>query len=308
MTYRVSIVGAGSAPRTSPASGSSATASRRQRLRPEHGPREGACVAVRRRGRDGRPRGRHRGPRDRHRRRLPAAAPPLPDLPRRAGGGKHVICEKPLVTSLKEADALAAKVAETGRSIFRSSSTATALAPRSLRALRDAGIAGRCYGQPRDALGPGRRLLRHRLARHVGWGAGRGAPGHAIHIHDMLTAILGPVAQVYADVATRVNDIEVEDCAALAIRMVEGARASPPRHAGGGGEHEPPAPHVRGLHGREDHAPYSFAEKGWTFTARAPRTQGEIDAVLATVPARSSATPGSSPPWPTRSTAIRAAR
>jgi predicted dehydrogenase len=32
-----------------------------------------------------------------------------------------------------------------------------------------------------------------------------------------------------------------------------------------------------------DHAPYSFAEKGWTFTARAPRRQAEIDAVLATV-------------------------
>jgi predicted dehydrogenase len=34
-----------------------------------------------------------------------------------------------------------------------------------------------------------------------------------------------------------------------------------------------------------DHAPYALAEAGWSFTARAPRTQADIDAVLAGVAA-----------------------
>ena len=36
---------------------------------------------------------------------------------------------------------------------------------------------------------------------------------HAIHNHDMLTHVIGPVRSVYARTATRVNPIETEDCA-----------------------------------------------------------------------------------------------
>ena len=46
---------------------------------------------------------------------------------------------------------------------------------------------------------------------------------HAIHAHDMLTFTLGPVRRVFARLATRVNPIETEDCAAIAFEMVSGA-------------------------------------------------------------------------------------
>ena len=49
---------------------------------------------------------------------------------------------------------------------------------------------------------------------------------HAIHAHDMLTYLMGPVASVFAATATRVNAIEVEDCAASAWRWQSGALAS----------------------------------------------------------------------------------
>ena len=42
---------------------------------------------------------------------------------------------------------------------------------------------------------------------------------HAIHLHDMLTFLMGPVASVFCRTATRVNAIEVEDCAAISLVM-----------------------------------------------------------------------------------------
>ena len=47
--------------------------------------------------------------------------------------------------------------------------------------------------------------------------------GHAIHTHDLLTSTLGPVRRVSAKVATRVNPIETEDCAAIWFEMESGA-------------------------------------------------------------------------------------
>jgi predicted dehydrogenase len=49
---------------------------------------------------------------------------------------------------------------------------------------------------------------------------------HAIHAHDLLTWLTGPVASVFARAATRVNRIEVEDCAVASLVMRSGALAS----------------------------------------------------------------------------------
>ena len=46
---------------------------------------------------------------------------------------------------------------------------------------------------------------------------------HSIHIHDLVNMILGPVSNVFAKLTTRVNNIEVEDCAALSVEMENGA-------------------------------------------------------------------------------------
>ncbi len=47
--------------------------------------------------------------------------------------------------------------------------------------------------------------------------------GHAIHNHDLVCGVLGPVASVQAELATRVNPIETEDCASILCRMQSGA-------------------------------------------------------------------------------------
>src|SRR3974377_1335752 len=49
---------------------------------------------------------------------------------------------------------------------------------------------------------------------------------HAIHSHDLMTWLMGPAASVFARTATRVNRIEVEDCAVASLVMQSGALAS----------------------------------------------------------------------------------
>jgi predicted dehydrogenase len=48
----------------------------------------------------------------------------------------------------------------------------------------------------------------------------------AIHAHDLMTWLMGPAASVFAATATRVNPIEVEDCAVASLVMRDGALAS----------------------------------------------------------------------------------
>jgi hypothetical protein len=179
MTCRVSIVGAGigvSASRgvlaaQGPLHG-------RKCLRPERDAGAGAGRAVRGRGRDGGPCRRHRGPRHRHRGHLPAAAPAFPRLHRCAGGGQ--------ARDLREA---AGDLAQGGRRAGREGHGDGAehlpglpvpLWPRD-RAASRSHRGGACGAmpcrEPRDALGPGRGLLRDRLARDMGGGVGRGASG-----------------------------------------------------------------------------------------------------------------------------------
>jgi predicted dehydrogenase len=198
--------------------------------------------------------------------------------------GKHVICEKPLVTSLKEADALAVKVAETARNVFPVFQYRYGLGTAQLRALIEAGLAGRCYAGSVETHWD-RDAAYYAVDWRGTWAGESGGAllGHAIHIHDMLTGLLGPVAQVYADLATRVNDIEVEDCAALSIRMEEGALVTSSVTLGAAGNTSRLRLMFEGVTVESDHAPYAPAEKGWTFTARAPASQEAIDAVLAGV-------------------------
>lgn len=205
------------------------------------------------------------------------------------GAGKTVVCEKPLVTSLKDADALAAKVTETGGFLSPVFQYRYGLGTAQLHALIDAGLAGRCYAGSLETHWD-RQAAYYDVDWRGTWAGESGGAllGHAIHIHDLLGSILGPIAQVFADVATRVNAIEVEDCAALALRMASGALVTSSVTLGAAGNTSRLRLMFEGFTVESDHAPYAPAEKAWRFIARAPRLQAELDAVLATVgPVRS---------------------
>lgn len=196
--------------------------------------------------------------------------------------GKHVICEKPLATSLEAADKLAALAAEKGLMLSPVFQYRYGRGGAQMRALSRAGLTGRPFVATLET-----HWNRDRAYYAVPWrgtwaGESGGAIlGHAIHIHDLLTAFLGPVASVHAELASRVNEIEVEDCAALAIRMVSGAVVTSSVTLGGATDHSRLRFVFEGMTVESDHSPYAPAAADWSFTARAPYEQAAIDAALA---------------------------
>lgn len=200
------------------------------------------------------------------------------------GAGKTVICEKPLVSSLKNADALAAKSEETGCAVYPVFQYRFGLGAAQLHALMDAGLAGRCYVGTLETHWD-RPASYYDVDWRGTWSGEQGGAilGHAIHIHDLLPAFLGPVATVYAGLATRVNNIEVEDCAALSLTMETGALITSSVTLGCAENISRMRLMFEGFTVESDHAPYTLAEQAWHFVARAPTQQAQIDEVLAGV-------------------------
>ena len=195
--------------------------------------------------------------------------------------GKLVVCEKPLVSSLAEADQLIAKTKATDGQVFPVFQYRYGLGTAELHALIDAGLAGRCYAGSLETHW-NRDAGYYAVDWRGTWAGEQGGAvlGHAIHIHDLLHSVLGPVARVYADLGTRVNDIEVEDCAALSIRMEDGALITSSVTLGAADNTSRMRLMFEGFTVESDTAPYALADKRWRFTARAPAAQADIDAVL----------------------------
>ena len=198
--------------------------------------------------------------------------------------GKAVICEKPLTPSLAETDALIAKVRETGGFLSPVFQYRYGIGMAQLRAVQDAGLAGRPLVATLETHW-NRGAGYYEIPWRGTWAGERGGAvlGHAIHIHDLLTGVLGPVAEISAMLATRVNEIETEDCAALSLRMESGALVTSSITLGAADDSSRMRLCFEGVTVESDHAPYSLAAKPWTFTARAPRLQSEIDEVLAAI-------------------------
>ena len=200
--------------------------------------------------------------------------------------GKNVICEKPIGRSLVEVDQIQAMIDKTGRQVFPVFQYRFGLAFAQLKALLDAGLAGKALVASAET-----HWNRESDYYTVPWrGTWKGESGgvllgHAIHSHDLLCKVLGPVKQVFALTDTRVNDIEVEDCAALSLRMANGALVTSSVTLGGAPDSSRLKFCFEGLSAESGSNPYTPAEGAWTFTARGSRTQDDIDRILATVPA-----------------------
>ncbi|MBP0482507.1 Gfo/Idh/MocA family protein [Sagittula salina] len=198
--------------------------------------------------------------------------------------GKDVICEKPLVASLAEADRLIAAAEASGRRVFPVFQYRYGPGTAQLRAVLESGLVGKLYAGTIETHW-NRDAAYYAVDWRGTWAGERGGAilGHAIHIHDYLPAFLGPVARVYAELATRVNDIDVEDCAALSLRMQSGAVLTSSVTLGGATDMTRMRLVFEGVTVETGLSPYAPAAHGWTFTARAPATQAQLDAVLATV-------------------------
>lgn len=198
--------------------------------------------------------------------------------------GKHAICEKPIVRSMVEADSLQEVAERTGKLVFPVFQYRYGKAVMQLLALVKSGLAGKGYAAALETHW-NRDAAYYAVPWRGTWAGESGGSllGHAIHAHDLLCHVMGPVAQVFALTDTRVNRIETEDCAALALRMASGALATSSVTLGAGENTTRLRFCFEGFTAESGSAPYTPAQDTWRFIARAPVTQGQIDTVLAGV-------------------------
>ena len=195
--------------------------------------------------------------------------------------GKDVVCEKPLVASLAQADALADTAARTARRVTPVFQYRYGPETARIRALQAAGLTGRAFAASLETHW-NRGAAYYAVPWRGTWETERGGCvlGHAIHNHDLLCTIMGPVASVSATLATRANPIETEDCAALVFEMASGAVATSSVTLGAATDTSRLRFVFEHVTAQSGTAPYAPALGGWTFTARDPARQAEVDAVV----------------------------
>ena len=92
------------------------------------------------------------------------------------------------------------------------------------------------------------------------------------------------MAGVQAQIATRVNPIETEDCAAIALRFDNGALATSSVTLGAATDTSRLRLVFEHLTAESGDVPYAPATGTWRFTARDPADQGAVDAILRGLP------------------------
>ena len=142
--------------------------------------------------------------------------------------GKQVICEKPLVGSLADADRLIAAEQAASVRLLPVFQYRFGNGLQKARHIIASGIVGKPYLATVETAWTRRAAYyeavpwRGKYETELGGALG----SHAIHMHDLLTYLMGPVASVFARIDTRVNAIEVEDTAVASLALQSGALAS----------------------------------------------------------------------------------
>lgn len=199
--------------------------------------------------------------------------------------GKHVVCEKPLTGSLAEVDQV----------IEAEKNSAGLLMPifqyrygdgvAQARHIIESGIAGKPY------VGTAETLWKRTADYYDNPWRGRWATElggvlmtHAIHLHDMLTYLLGDVERVFARTATRVNEIEVEDCVSASLLMKNGALASATATLGSQEEISRLRLAFENVTFESTHSPYSPGDGPWQIIPANEEIGAKINALLADMP------------------------
>jgi predicted dehydrogenase len=199
--------------------------------------------------------------------------------------GKNVICEKPLVASLQQLDAVAAVEAQSGVKIMPIFQYRYGHGLQKLKYLVDHHLTGEPFvfnvevAWWRDAAyydNP----WRGRRATELG-GA---LLSQAIHALDMVLYILGPANSVRAKVNTRVNNIEVEDCVAMSIEMANGSLGVFSVTLGSPEQISRHRFTFRNVSAESNREPYKNSCDPWTFVCSSTEATERLGTILNQIP------------------------
>ncbi|MGE4607542.1 MAG: Gfo/Idh/MocA family oxidoreductase [Myxococcota bacterium] len=196
--------------------------------------------------------------------------------------GRHAICEKPLAGSVADVDALAeCERASSGRlmPIFQ---YRFGRGVERFRRVLAAGLAGKPYVASVETLWTrGADYYAAEWRGRFDTEMGGVCVSHAIHSHELLVSLLGPVRRVFARTATRVNPIETEDCAAVTLEFESGALATLIASLGSARELSRLRLCFENLSVESGLSPYKPGCEPWIFEPANPDIAAKIDAVLA---------------------------
>jgi predicted dehydrogenase len=211
------------------------------------------------------------------------------DAMRRAiAAGRHVICEKPLVGSLDETDELAAAASAAGVVLMPIFQYRFGRGLARAKHLMASGAAGKVFLASIEThwkRGADYYAVPWRGRRETELGGVMA--GHAIHAHDMMTHLLGPVRAVSAMTAVRVNDIETEDCAGALFEMADGSIVVSSATLGSADEHSRLRISCANVTMTSSLAPYAPDREPWSFVPRDPAGAAALEAALSGAPSGS---------------------
>jgi predicted dehydrogenase len=201
--------------------------------------------------------------------------------------GKEIVCEKPLVGSLAEIDqVIGAEKAAAGRvmPIFQ---YRFGNGVQKAKLIIESGIAGKPYLATVETA-----WKRTATYYETPWRGRREIERggvllmHAIHNHDLMMWLMGPVASVFARTTTRVNPVEIEDCAVASLVLQSGALASLAATLGSQREISRLRLCFEHVTLESGQAPYSLGDEPWEITPASPEAR-IVDALADYRPVRS---------------------
>ena len=204
---------------------------------------------------------------------------------RALAAGKHVICEKPLTTSLVDVDEIRQAALNADRKVYPVFQYRWGPSLAQLRHLMACGLTGQLQVAALETHWS-RGADYYAVPWRGTWAGecGGAVLGHAIHNHDLLTHIAGDIACLSALTTTRVNEIETEDCASISFAMTSGALATSSITLGAATDETRLRFVFEHLTATSGTAPYAPGAEPWSFQARAPHRQAQLDAALSTTP------------------------
>lgn len=141
--------------------------------------------------------------------------------------GKHVICEKPFTSSLRSTDEIIAAEKRWSSQVMPIFQYRFGPGIARVRHVIKSGLAGRPFiSSVETAWARGADYYKVPWRGKFATELGGVLLTQSIHIHDLFMWLMGPAARVAGFKATRVNPIEVEDCAVASLSMQDGSLAS----------------------------------------------------------------------------------
>ena len=208
----------------------------------------------------------------------------VPQIKKVLAAGKHVICEKPVAGSLKEMDELAEAERASGKTISPIFQYRFGDGFRTLMHLKANNLLGRAFlATVETHWKRGAAYYAHPWRGRLATELGGCLVSHAIHAHDLFLTAFGPAKSLHGRTATRVNEIEVEDCAVLSLEMADGALAALSVTLGAECEHTRLRFMFEHVTITSSLGPYDPGNDPWTFEPRSEQARGPIEAALAEV-------------------------